>query len=542
MSAFHCLCAMCAQDDSDFCASLCSELATMSTASQVSLSSLRELLQRLRTDLDLAVAELQTHSAVYSAEPDGNGRDEEACAAKRRQPVNSGLLAGLPPLPLRDLHGQPLQVTYEQSDEEDSDDPDDQVCNSADDALNSEELGGHQRPLCSKEAGIIEGQASCGDKFERQCSPATSSTSSSRPSTARGSGAGCRLSRPQVPLLELAAAAELQHLSTALHAPRGTPRERILSGSRHRTSALSPIRRGTPELKSLTPRLMMSPTAFLPSSPLFQSIDTSEELLHSYLAGLPAPTPRRERVPLSARSATKSPPPLALPTLNHDCLAKKAGRDCPSRLTEAIIVAASSAQDIFPKNGSMLLDDSKAELCQNRTVRQGPPVSGSNGSCGLPVSLRRQAIHNDTAPCMPAELALGGEAFCRSSKRAQQSVRSRLQAMVARGKELLTLADQELAETDEIIRRCEKYFGGASSAQGTSEDSAGVALICTAAEVLSSFKQAWEEVHRDERCAVFLPGACSSRFPSSRLSSSRSEEASSARLRRFTPRRAAARA
>eukprot|EP00913_Durusdinium_trenchii_P001788 g1656.t1 len=57
----------------------------------------------------------------------------------------------------------------------------------------------------------------------------------------------------------------------------------------------------------------------------------------------------------------------------------------------------------------------------------------------------------------------------------------------------------------------------------------GVRLLCAAVELVTSFQQAWDEVHRDDRWARFLP-------LSSVRTSARSE-VSTARRRKFTPRR-----
>merc|ERR1711920_36152 len=78
--------------------------------------------------------------------------------------------------------------------------------------------------------------------------------------------------------------------------------------------------------------------------------------------------------------------------------------------------------------------------------------------------------------------------------------RGRLEALVSRGKILLHTAEDELTSAMDEVARCEKYFGGA-----TAELSDGQWLFSTVSEILTAFRVAWLEVHRDEKFSRWLP-------------------------------------
>merc|ERR1711920_71074 len=78
--------------------------------------------------------------------------------------------------------------------------------------------------------------------------------------------------------------------------------------------------------------------------------------------------------------------------------------------------------------------------------------------------------------------------------------RGRLEALVSRGSILLHTAEDELTTVMDEVGRCEKYFGG-----GVGELSDGQWLFSTVSEILTAFRVAWLEVHRDEKFSRWLP-------------------------------------
>ncbi|CAJ1444082.1 unnamed protein product [Effrenium voratum] len=66
-TALHCLCANRAQEDPFFCSKLHSELASLKTASQISLGALYEALRRVKEDVQSAAEELTQHGALYGS-------------------------------------------------------------------------------------------------------------------------------------------------------------------------------------------------------------------------------------------------------------------------------------------------------------------------------------------------------------------------------------------------------------------------------------------------------------------------------------------
>eukprot|EP00435_Cladocopium_sp_Y103_P068210 s894_g31.t1 len=107
-TALHCLCASCAQEDPDFCSKLAAELRSLRSASQISLGTLNEALQCIKTDVESAAMEFANHAGEYNSTP-AIAELEELPPAPI-QPLGSaklGLPCKIPPLHLQMLQSEP---------------------------------------------------------------------------------------------------------------------------------------------------------------------------------------------------------------------------------------------------------------------------------------------------------------------------------------------------------------------------------------------------------------------------------------------------
>lgn len=479
-SALHCLCVSCAQEEPQFLAALCGELPSLHSVVQVSLAAMAEQVERLRSDVAFASNECLAHLDAYAKTP------SKVFTMEETEEVLSGRSS--------------LQVNFEVSDEESSTDSDDEdVCSSSG-------------------TGMPEVKAGCPN---RHPSPGSCSTCSS----SVGSGGPRRNSRPVLPTLQIPTMAPF---SAPLCAPRGTPSE---------VSGITLAPKGTPRESTLgseiqellTPRIR----GVSPSSPPLTARSErrkAEESVRSYLAGLPAPTPRNEchldfiPSPGSARPAPVSP-------LNN--VTPKAGQSRPGmHLCSDGNTADCNVLDVFPRNATLpLLELSSSP--GNCTTRCRGSLSESNGTCGVPV-VRSSSSMNATALVTMLRVIEAGQ-LCNPTRSVDEnstngctSPKCRLQALVARGKVLVQNAQEELAYVADAIDKCERYFGGVGSKQELSGNSR---LFDTVVEVLAAFKISWLEVHRDDRWVPFLPAAKSL---GTRSATARTEVPSTPQTSRFS--------
>jgi len=329
--------------------------------------------------------------------------------------------------------------------------------------------------------------------------------------------ANAESNRPCMPMLQLPQAqVGVDHRQDGLCTPRGTARKP--SGSRIREAPPGPSPRASPRTTAGSPLTARGARLF------------GEDTTRLYLEGWPVPTPRFPAPPTarsearsfplkSARSPAPSPRPALGPTAPADSW------KVSSRL--------------FIRNISVKHTKDASSLTHNLTGQLGG--SAVNGTCGYATptwkfpgcenaaaKVAEGHMRNVTRPHLQGALEGpdSSSSSSASSPRRRRNARSQLHGLIARGRILLQRAAVELDGMSATIARCERYFGGLSAER---KDGGGIPLLCAAVEVLAAFQQAWEEVHRDDRWARFLPLTA--------LRTTSRSEASTARRRRFTPRR-----
>jgi len=177
-------------------------------------------------------------------------------------------------------------------------------------------------------------------------------------------------------------------------------------------------------------------------------------------------------------------------------------------------------------------DDGRGARSDCRNATSSVNIHDSaNQSFGGAVGIETEPAPASTQPCHRGGLVANGTESI-SSGEERRLARDQLEALVARGTLLLEIFGAELASVAQKIDQSEKFFGGVGQeANRQSKDGPRIFAIIT--DILSSFRVAWEEVHRDERWANHLS---SSRC---RSVSSKGEAPSTLemRKRRLTPRR-----
>jgi len=511
-TALHCLCASCAQEDPCFCSKLAAELQSLRSASQISLGTLNEALQCIKIDVESAAMEFANHASEYDSTPAIAELQELPPAPI--QPLGSsklGLPCKIPPLHLQMLQAEPLAVTFEHSGEEDT-------SSSRDEShVDGPEIGARssRTPRAQSVNSRTHTDATSASKSPR-ASPKASPKASPQRSPSCSVGAARTPARvPEPPAKPLRFVMPPLRLPAKEVRPNGLCTPRRPHGSMIREAP--PLRSARGGQADDTPRS-------LPSARVVQPVRAApapeEDAWRLYLEGLPAVTPRCPAPLLTARSEARgfanqlcSPLSSCVPGV-------------PPRAAEAVPQAVS----VFIRNVTMSASD--IEKCCNATERFLCQKT-SNGTCGIPAPVWSEVGCNGTAPLSEGPLRNGtcidreGERDSSSPSSAGSSggPRAQLHALVARGRILLKRNTQDVAEMSKAINNCERFFGGLS----TDAKDGGVPLLSAAAEVLNAFQQAWEEVHRDDRWARFLP-------MTSVRTTARSE-VSTSRRRKFTPRR-----
>lgn len=509
-TALHCLCASCAQEDPDFCSKLAAELRSLRSASQISLGTLNEALQCIKTDVESAAMEFANHAGEYNSTP-AIAELEELPPAPI-QPLGSaklGLPCKIPPLHLQMLQSEPLAVTFEHSGEEDTSSSHDES------HADGPEMGA--RSSRTPRARSVN---------SRTRTDATSASKSPRASPQR-SPASCSVGAAPTPVrVPEPPAKPLRFVMPPLRLPAKEVRPNGLCTPRRPHGSMI---REAPPLRSArggqaaddTPRSSL-PSARVAVAPVRAPAeeDAKDTAWRLYLEGLPAVTPRCPAPLLTARSEA------------HRGFANQLCSPLSSRVPGVpprAVETVSQAVSVFIRNATMSTSD--IEKCCNATERFLCQKT-SNGTCGIPAPVWSEVGCNGTALLSEGPLRNGtyidreGERDSSSpSSGSSGGPRAQLHALVARGRILLKRTTQDVAEMSKAINSCERFFGGLS----TDAKDGGVPLLSAAAEVLNAFQQAWEEVHRDDRWARFLP-------MTSVRTTARSE-VSSSRRRKFTPRR-----
>ncbi|CAK9013594.1 Formin-like protein 20 (AtFH20) [Durusdinium trenchii] len=524
-TALHCLCASCAQDDPDFCSKLVTELGTLRSASQISLGSLNEVLQRLRGEVQSASEEFAYHSTEYQSTP---ALALEEVPLAPIQPLGSklGLPCTIPPLHLQMLQAEPLAVTYEHSGEE-----------TASSRVEGNEAETPHAALRSSRTPRVSGPS--GRRARSATSPGptelTGLTLSKSPIASprplhRAVSRSPELApqrqvangRVAMPPLRLSAIDPKEIRANGLCTPRNPHGSMI-----REAPPLRSARGEAPSARGEAPDDMPRdgppvPVGGRPTVPAGRE----EEAWRLYLQGLPAVTPRCSPL-LTARHETHGLSHLAACTPRSSMSARGATGVPPPTEPQAV--------SVFIRN---VTQPSPDEKCQNRTERFQCPQKTSNGTCGIPSPLWSELGCNGTAPLEgPVSNGSREDDVASPSSTSSQTLggaRSQLHALVARGRILLKQTTQEVAEMTCALQRCERFFGGLSM---DSKDG-GVRLLCAAVELVTSFQQAWDEVHRDDRwVGTPAPGPTARFLPLSSVRTSARSEVSTARRRKFTPRR-----
>uniref|UniRef100_A0A7S4SHX1 Uncharacterized protein n=1 Tax=Alexandrium monilatum TaxID=311494 RepID=A0A7S4SHX1_9DINO len=145
------------------------------------------------------------------------------------------------------------------------------------------------------------------------------------------------------------------------------------------------------------------------------------------------------------------------------------------------------------------------------TPRGWQRLNFKNSSGGKRVDEPKDLLENSKNSC-PEEFiktvpprAEGGSIH-REGSGAHAQPLEQLKMLVARGRVLVSIVSEQLAEVLTAIERCEKYFGGNSLDLPRQKDGKeAIRLFEIVTEVLKQFRSTWEEVHRDERWAQHLP-------------------------------------
>lgn len=498
-SVLHCLCASCAQEDPAFCSKLAKELGHLRSASQISLGSLNEGLQRIRSDVESAAVEFAKHANEYVSTPPTVQLEEAPLAPI--QPLGSsksglpplpglpglpGLPCKIPPLHLQMLQAEPLAVTFEHSGEEDS-------------ASSCSQDG----PLETRRSSQTPQARSVNSRERRHVTRSKSPRASPK----------CNPVVP--PLPSMSAIAPVRTAAEASQSIRlCTPRPQ---SSRIREAPPLRSARGGPDE---TPRSSI-PSA-RPMQPSRSTPAHDEDTWRLYVEGLPAVTPRCPAPLLTARSEARARELEACFANQGACSPMSSRTGIPPKA----LATTPQAVSVFIRNVTASASEKK---CCNATERFLCQQKTSNGTCGIPAPVWSELSCNGPAPISAGPLRNGtdneGAGALASPSSSSSGPRAQLHALVARGRILLKRTTEDVAEMSKAIGRCERFFGGLTSDQ----KDGGVPLLCAANEVLSAFQQAWEEVHKDDRWARLLP-------MTSVRTTARSE-ASTARRRTFTPRR-----
>jgi len=324
--------------------------------------------------------------------------------------------------------------------------------------------------------------------------------------------------RPAMPMLRLPEAGAQADRHDALFAPRGTPRK--LGGSSLREAPPLPTPRSARD-RSMSPSRARAARL--------------EEDVRLYLEGMPAQTPRY---------------PNGLPTTRGEKLGRPLLSSRGRALTAPGMLRAdldSKVSSFFIRNITVKTDSDnlgrnfterhRFRQVVNKTCGAAAPLWNrvKKRGCTLPTpegsrkGSPSRASHR-TSESEGTEPAMSSDPSPTSAGAQRRCARTQLHALVARGRIILRRTGDALDAMSTTITRCERYFGGLSSER---KDGGGVPLLCAAAEVLAAFQQAWEEVHRDDRWARFLP------LTSVRMTA-RAEATTSRRYsarRKFSPRR-----
>lgn len=517
-TALHCLCASCAQEDPDFCSKLASELQNLRSASQISLGTLNEALQCIKTDVESAAMEFANHASEYDSTPPIAELQELPPAPI--QPLGSsklGLPCKIPPLHLQMLQAEPLAVTFEHSGEEDTSSSHDES------HVDGPEIGprSSRTPRARSVNSRTRTDASSASKSPR-ASPKALPKALPKASPQRSPS--CSIGPAQTLVREPESPAKpLRFVMPPLRLPAKEVRPNGLCTPRRPHGSM--IREAPPLRSARGGQADDTPRSSLPSARVAQAVraPVEEDAWRLYLEGLPAVTPRCPAPLLTARSEARG-------FANQLCspLSSRVP-GVPPRAAETVPQAVS----VFIRNVTM----ADMEKCCNATERFlcQKTSKSSNGTCGIPAPVWSEVGCNGTAPlsegplyngtCIDREGGASGAEDSSSPSSGSGGPRAQLHALVARGRILLKGTTQDVAEMSKAINSCERFFGGLSA----DAKDGGVPLLSAAAEVLHAFQQAWEEVHRDDRWARFLP-------MTSVRTTARSE-VSTSRRRKFTPRR-----
>lgn len=330
----------------------------------------------------------------------------------------------------------------------------------------------------------------------------------------RPPAADAESNRPCMPMLQLpqALVGAADHRQDGLCTPRGTARKP--GGSMIREAPPGPSPRASPRTAGspLTARAVR----------LF-----GEDTTRLYLEGWPVPTPRFPAPP-TARSEARSFP---LKAVHSPAPSPRPGPTVPADSWKVSILFIRNISVKHTKDASSLTRNLTEQLCGsavNGTCGYATPTWKFPGCENGAAKVAEGPMRNVTRPHLqgPLEGPDSSSSSSASSPRRRRNARSQLHGLIARGRILLQRAAVELDGMSATIARCERYFGGLSAER---KDGGGIPLLCAAVEVLAAFQQAWEEVHRDDRWARFLPLTA--------LRTTSRSEASTARRRRFTPRR-----
>eukprot|EP00401_Gymnodinium_catenatum_P072932 CAMPEP_0117497662 /NCGR_PEP_ID=MMETSP0784-20121206/21298_1 /TAXON_ID=39447 /ORGANISM="" /LENGTH=1248 /DNA_ID=CAMNT_0005292691 /DNA_START=27 /DNA_END=3769 /DNA_ORIENTATION=+ len=385
---------------------------------------------------------------------------------------------------------------------------------------------------------------------------------------------GSRSLTPPMPMLSLTGLLT----DTEQDAASCSPRKHVRHGSstdEHLRAILQAAGLTMYGMEQSTPRLNASPrlTAvpgigmlFTPqrSASLGMAEDTDDVRLRHWVSGLPSYTPRGLRRPC----ASPRPQPtehwarmrggvdgqdtsfssVGRPVARGLSFTMKLDSDLADEVDNHIACPASSISfplvpklHFLPTNGSPPEMPEEVPGCSSAC---GPPgeamdfgLSQKNASCGAFVC-QLQSGRNSSArlpPDVPSQprgrpgseanhlIGGSGRTDCDVKRRRRQrhlttDSCSRLEALIARGRVMLQVAQEDLADVSEIVGKCERYFGVDKgrkslvneagvprSGYRAGEAIAGTRLFTSAAEFLQAFRAAWEEVHRSERWLPFLP-------------------------------------
>jgi len=144
-----------------------------------------------------------------------------------------------------------------------------------------------------------------------------------------------------------------------------------------------------------------------------------------------------------------------------------------------------------------------------------------NRSCGGIFPLA--SVGSNVSARMPPRPQKGGNGRTESDRQALHSHKrmdgcSKLEALLARGRVMQEVAEEELADVSGTVAKCEHYFGllkgdpSAPTVAAPAPTGAKVGTTTTrtqifryASDFLDAFRTAWTEVLRNERWAAFLP-------------------------------------